>query len=178
VSRRTLVLAGLAAIGAVLVLVVPARKRLTGLERVRGTRVVRMLPQRVRSLDVVLASRRFVARRRNGRWRVDGRTPSAETAAALDDLVQTLTSLRATDAFRARGDATYGLDAPRGTIDIRGGRRTVRLTLGAPNAAASAIYARRRGDPRTLLVGTYLLSAIDRVFYRLGVDRRQAPETG
>jgi Domain of unknown function (DUF4340) len=176
--RRTLVLAGLVVLGVVLLRLVPAPERLTGLERVRGTRVVRIPRHRIRSLDVVLDGRHFLARRRRGGWTVGGRAVSGETAEALDDLAETLVGLRAVDAFRAHGDATYGLDAPRGTIEIRGRRRAVRLSLGEPNAAASAIYARRSGDPRTLQLGTYLLSAIDRVFYRLGLDRGQPPETG
>ena len=40
--------------------------------------------------------------------------------------------------------------------------------------ARSAVYARRDGHPRVLLLGAHLLSAIDRVFYFRSRERKQA----
>jgi hypothetical protein len=40
-----------------------------------------------------------------------------------------------------------------------------------PNAAGSALYVEREGHPRVFLVGSGLLSAIDRVFYQQDLER-------
>jgi hypothetical protein len=128
--------------------------------------VLRVVPRAVRALEVTLDERRFAARPVAGGWEIDGRLANARTAEALADLVDTLGTLRAVDVFRPRDEASYGLDRPRGTIAVVTPRRTRRLVLGASNAAASALYARREGDPRVIQVGTLLLSGIERVFYQ------------
>jgi hypothetical protein len=127
--------------------------------------VVRVVPAHVRALEVRLGDRRFAARRTREGWEIDGRPASRRSAEALTDLVETLGRLRALDAFRPRDAASFGLDRPRGTIAVVTAHRTRRLLLGDANAAASALYARREGDPRVLQIGTLLLSDIERVFY-------------
>ena len=118
----------------------------------------------MRALEVTLGDRRFAARRTADGWEIDGRPASPRTAEALGDLVVTLARLRAIDVPAARR-ASYGLDHPRGTIVVDMARDRRRLVLGSPNAAASALYARRDGDPRVIQVGIMLLSEIERVFF-------------
>ena len=119
----------------------------------------------VQGVDAVLDGRRFSARRAPGGWELDGRPASAASADALEDLVETVAGLRAIDAFRARGASSYGLDRPRGAIELATSHGARRLTLGALNSAGSAFYARRTGDPRVVLVGTIVLSDVERVLY-------------
>jgi hypothetical protein len=177
--RRILVFAGLVALGALLVAVIRAPERKTGFYAVRGTRVVRVPRHAVRRLDVALGARRFSAEHWAGGWQIDGHPASPGTAAALDDLTDTLVGLRAVDAFRSRDASSYGLDRPRGTIDVFTARGVHRLLLGSLNAAGSTFYARRLGDPRTLQLGTLLLSEIERVFYnRDGPPRAPGPVLG
>jgi hypothetical protein len=152
-------------LGAVLAVLVRVPERQGGLHSVRGHRVLRVTPHAVRALEVTLDGRRFAARRRADAWEIDGQPASARTAEALGDLVATLARLRAVDAFRPREAASFGLDRPRGTILVETPRGTRRLVLGSTNAAASALYARRDGDPRVIQVGIMLLSEIERVFY-------------
>jgi hypothetical protein len=66
------------------------------------------------------------------------------------------------------------LDDSPGTLEIVGGGRPTRLVLGRMNAAGSAVYARRDDSPRVLLLGAYILSAIDRVFYQRNHERDPA----
>jgi hypothetical protein len=145
---------------------VRAPVRTTGPEAVRGRPVFHARRGAVRGLDVTVGDRRFTARRADEGWEIDGEGASAGTAEALTNLVETLVDLRAVDAFRPRDGGTYGLDRPRGTIELVtiDGRRA-RLVLGGLNAAGSTVYARRDGDRRVLRVGIYLLSAVERVFY-------------
>ena len=131
----------------------------------RGTRVMRVVAAHVQTVEVEVGDRRFAARRTGGGWEIDGRVADERTAEALTDLVDTLARLRAVDAFRPRDAASYGLDRPRVTIAISTAHRTRRLLLGDANVAASALYARREGDPRVLQVGIGLLSDVERVFY-------------
>jgi hypothetical protein len=145
--------------------VVRAPERKTGLYAVRGSRVVRVPRHAVRRLQVTLGDRRFSAEHTAAGWQIDGRPASAGTAAALEDLTVALSGLRAVDTFRSRDASTYGLDRPQGTIDVVTARRVHRLLLGSLNAAGSTLYARRLGDPRTLQLGTLLLTEIERVFY-------------
>jgi hypothetical protein len=119
----------------------------------------------VRGVDVVLGERRFTARRAAGGWELDGEAASPHVAEALDDLVAALVALRAVDVFRSRDGGSYGLDRPRATVVLHTRRGIRRVVLGELNAAGSALYARRIGDPRVLLVGTLLLTEIERVFY-------------
>jgi hypothetical protein len=152
-------------LGATLAMLVRPPERQDGLRSARGHRVLRVAPHAVRALEVTLDGRRFAARRSADGWEVDGRPASPRTAEAVGDLVATLGRLRAVDAFRPRDPAAFGLDRPRGTIVVETQRGTRRLALGGVNAAASALYARRDGDPRVIQVGIMLLSEIERVFF-------------
>jgi len=149
--------------------------RPTGLEAARGHRVFGGVGGSVREVTVRWDDREVRASRHPDGWRVDGGNAVPAVAAALDDLVETLARLRALDVFRPRDAAAYGLDRPRGTIELWRGGRVRRLVLGGLNAAGSAFYARREGDGRILQVGSGLASAIERVFYTRG---RQRPESG
>lgn len=152
-------------LGATLVLLVRAPERRAPSDAARGHRVLGVAPHAVRALEVALDGRRFAARRNTGGWEIDGRPASPRAAEALADLVETLGGLRAVDVFRPRDAASFGLDRPRATIVVVTPRGPRRLVLGDANAAASALYARRDGDPRVLQVGMFLLSGIERVFY-------------
>ena len=139
--------------------------RLRGQFAVRGHRVFGVGPGAVRGIDVALEGRRFSARRTAEGWEIDGRRSSAGTAAALDDLLAAVVGLRAVDSFRSRDAASYGLERPHATIEVATARGVRRLLIGDLNAAGSAFYARRAGDPRVLEVGSGLLSDLERVFF-------------
>ena len=162
---RTVALVALVALGAVLVAVVRAPVRPTGLDAVRGSRILRVRPAAVDRLAVSLDERRFAARRAAGGWEIDGRPASPAAAAALEDLVQSLVSLRAVDVFRSRDASAYGLDRPQATIVVETPRGRRQVTLGALNAAGSTVYARRDNDPRIFQLGTHLLTQLQRVLY-------------
>jgi hypothetical protein len=153
------------ALGAFLVVTVRAPERPVGEHAVRGHRVFRVARHAVRALDVTLGERRFSARRAGAGWELDGRPAPPRAAEALDDLLDTLATLRAVDVFRRRDVASYGLDRPQATFALHTARRTRRVVVGGLNAAASALYAERAGDPRVLLVGTLILTEAERVFY-------------
>jgi hypothetical protein len=145
--------------------VVRAPVRLAGKYAVRGHRVFGVAHHAVRGIDVALESRRFSARRTGEGWEIDGRPASAGTADALDDLLGTLVGFRAVDSFRSTDASSYGLEHPRATIEVTTARRSRRVVIGDPNAAGSAFYARRQGDPRVLQVGSALLGSLERVFF-------------
>ena len=149
-------------VGVVLVAVVrrPERARPPG---ERGHRVFSVAADAVRGLDLAVDDRRLSARRARDGWIVDGAPATAATARALDDLVATLAGLRAVDVFRDRDGAAYGLDQPRATIAVVTDGASQRLDIGAANAASSALYARRAGDPRMLQVGALLVTELERV---------------
>jgi hypothetical protein len=172
--RLTALLLLVVAAAGVAVYLTPAPERVAPREKVRGPRVVKMRPGAVDRLTITLADRRLDARRDDGGWVVDGRPSGPALGEALDDLVEVLTGLRAVDRFRAEDDAPYGLDDSPGTLEIVGGGRPTRLVLGRMNAAGSAVYARRDDSPRVLLLGAYILSAIDRVFYQRNHERDPA----
>ncbi len=181
--RRTLLLAGLAALGVVLVLLVRAPVRRTGPESVRGHRVFGVSARAVRGIDAVVEDRRFSARRVAGGWEIDGRQAGRATSEALDDLLEALVHLRAVDVFRPHDTASYGLDHPRATLELVTGRGVRRLVIGAANAGGSTFYARREGSPRIAQVGTLLLSDIERVFFTrdrtsAAANARYRPEIG
>jgi hypothetical protein len=159
------VLAALVAVAAALVFVVRAPVQRSGFYAVRGHRVFRVPREAVRGIDVVLEERRFSARRTGQGWRLDGAPASPESGRALDDLLEALVGLRVTDSFRSRDASTFGLDQPRASIEVFTPRGVRRLTLGAMNSTASALYARREGNPRILQIGALLLSELERVFY-------------
>jgi hypothetical protein len=154
--------------GLVLVLVVRPPRPRTGRDAVRGPRVFRIASvQAVRELDVVVGGRRFVARPHGDGWAVDGRAVDAAAAGALADLRDHVVALRALDVFRPRDAASFGLDRPRVAITLRAAGRTRTVVLGDLNAVGSAVYARREGDPRVMLVGVLILSQLEHVLYRL-----------
>jgi hypothetical protein len=150
---------------AALVLVVQAPRRPTGLESVRGPRVLRVRPDRVRRVELS-GGRSLSAVRTAAGWELDGRPADAAAVEALDALVETLANLRALDAFRPGDRKALGLDPPAATLAVFTRERERRLALGTPNSAGNAIYVERLGHPRVFLVGTGMLSAIDRVFYQ------------
>jgi len=152
-------------LGAALVMLVRAPVRPRGQFAVRGHRVFGVGRGAVRGIDVVLEARRFSARRTAEGWEINGRRASPGTAAALDDLLDTVVGLRAVDSFRSRDTASFGLERPRATIEVATARGVRRLVVGDLNAAGSALYARRAGDPRVLQVGSALLSDLERVFF-------------
>jgi hypothetical protein len=156
---------------AALLLVVEAPPRPTGPQSVRGPRVLRMRAAAVRSLDIRAGEHRVVAERTATGWQLEHRPAPPAAAEALDILVDTLAGLRAVDAFRHERGAQLGLDPPTATITLRTARREIVLRLGAPNASGGSVYAERPGHPRVFLVGTGLLSALDRVFYQ--ADQRE-----
>jgi hypothetical protein len=155
----------LVGVAGLLALVVKAPERLSGPAAVRGHRILGVSRPAVRALDVTLDERRFAAHRRADGWEIDGHPAPPRVADALEDLVDTLARLRAVDVFRSRDPSTYGLDRPRATIEVTANRRRRRLVLGAMNAAGSAFYGMREGDPRVLQVGALIVSEIERVFY-------------
>jgi hypothetical protein len=128
--------------------------------------VLPVAPGSVRTIALDLDGRRLVAERADGRWAIDGAPAAPRAAEALDDLVEALAGLRAVDVFRSRDAGSYGLDTPRGAIEVvsAGGARR-RLVLGGLNVAGAALYARRDGDPRVLQVGTLLLTEMERALH-------------
>jgi hypothetical protein len=154
---------------AILVLVVEAPHPRSGPESIRGPRVFRVSGRAVREIELSGGTRHLVATRTPEGWRMDDRAASAGEAEALDALVETLTRLRAVDAFRIADHGVLGLVPPAATITVRSARRSRTLLLGIPNAAGSALYAEREGHPRVFLIGTGVLSAIERVFYQRDV---------
>ena len=168
---RTLTLAAVAALGLVLVLSVRAPIAPRGRDAARGHRLFNTERRWVRGVEVELDGRHAAATRVPGGWDVDGRPAAPQTAEALGDLLDTLLVLRAVDIFRTSDPAPFGLTRPRGTITVVTGRGPRRLLVGGLNAAGSAFYARREGDPRVLQVGTLVLSEIERVFYSVQVAR-------
>jgi hypothetical protein len=173
--RRTVVLAALVVVGAALLLLVRAPVRPTGLPALGGHRVVRVPADAVVRVELAHAGETLRARRTAAGWEIDGRPAEPGVTEALVDLVAMLTGLRAIDVFRGRDATTYGLDRPRSQIVVATVRRTVELDLGELNSAGSAVYARRTGDPRVLLVGTTVASAVDRVLYQRRIARGGPP---
>ena len=163
--RRTLALVALAALGLVLVVVIRAPLAPEA-RRAHGVRVVRVPKATVRSVELVIRDRRLVARHTAPGWEVDGAPADPPLAAALDDLLQNLVDLRAVDAFRPEDHGSYGLEPEHGSIVLATDAGQIRLLLGDVNAAGSAVYARRSGDPRVFQIGTGFLTTLDRVFYR------------
>lgn len=153
-------------LAAAALVVVEAPQRRTGLESVRGPRVLRVRPERVRRIELAGGTRRLTAVRTASGWELDGRAADAATVEALDELVDTLAGLRALDAFRPGARTGFGLDPPAATLAVFTDTRERRLALGTPNAAGNGIYVERLGHPRVFVVGTGMLSAIDRVFYQ------------
>ena len=151
---------------AALLFVVEAPRRQTGLESVRGPRVLRVRPDRVRRVELVGGAGQLTAVRTTSGWEVDGRPADEPTVEALDALVTTLAGLRALDAFRPGDRTALGLDPPAATLAVFTDRRERRLALGTPNAAGNGLYVERLGHPRVFVVGTGMLSAIDRVFFQ------------
>jgi hypothetical protein len=149
-----------------LLLVVEAPPRRTGPESVRGPRVLRVRAASVRAVELRAGDHQVAAVRAPGGWQLDDRPAPPGAVDALDTLVTTLADLRAVDAFRPERGAQLGLDPPTATIALRTAHRQIVLQLGAPNASGGSVYAERQGHPRIFLVGTGLLSALERVFYQ------------
>ena len=163
--HRTLALAAVAALGLGLALSTRGPITLRGRDAARGHRLFNTEHRWVRGIEVELDGRHVGSRRTPRGWDVDGRPAAVHTAEALGDLLDTLLALRAVDVFRTPDPTAFGLGRPRGMITVVTGRGPRRLLVGGLNAAGSAFYARREGDPRVLQVGTLVLSEIERVFY-------------
>src|SRR5439155_1030631 len=88
-------------------------------------------------------------------------------------VIETVVGLRAVDSFRSRDSASYGLERPHAAIEVVTARGVRRLVIGDLNAAGSAFYARRAGDPRVLQVGSGLLSDLERVFFNRDGPRQR-----
>jgi hypothetical protein len=162
-TRRTLVLLALVAVGVLLAVVIEPPVRRTGKELARGPHVFRTSEKGIRRMEVSIGDRRFVGERVPNGWRLDGAPAGPRTSDALQSLAAYLAELRAVDAFRTRDFAGFGLDPPAGVIVVTTGRGTTRLAIGTTNASASAVYARRDDQPRVLQLGSYLLAAIEHV---------------
>lgn len=168
---RLVVLAVLVAAAGVAVLLVRDERPLGGQAAVHGPRVFRTSPGAVERVVVTVGDRAVDARRQDGAWTVAGRRAGAQTRDALDDLTRELCALRAVDRFRPRDGATFGLAVPGATVTVDDGRRETRLLLGHPNAARSALYARRDASSRVLVIGIGLLTSLERVLYFERVER-------
>ncbi|HWP64373.1 MAG TPA: DUF4340 domain-containing protein [Candidatus Limnocylindria bacterium] len=165
-ARRLAILGVLVVAAAALVLLVEAPVRRTGEEAVSGPRLVRIPPDAVDGIELTIGEHRVAAERVDGGWTSGGRPASPALADALEDLLRTLTTLRAVDRFKPRDGASFGLEpVPRARIVLRSRRGPVRILLGELNGARSAVYARRDGTPHVWLVGLYLVSAMERVVY-------------
>ena len=161
--RRTVALAVFAALGLVLALVVEPPRRLTGRERARGPRAVRMSAAAVRRVELRTENVRLAAERSGSAWLVDGSAASPMLADALDALVSDLTMLRAVDAFRAPDATAFGLDPPAATIVLGRDGDAERLDLGSLNTVGSTVYARRHGHGRVFQLGVYVVELVRRV---------------
>jgi uncharacterized protein DUF4340 len=163
-TMRTAVLAGLVLVGVVLWLAIEPPRRLSGPELARrGPRVLRTSAAGVRRVEAALGGRGFVAERTRDGWRLDGTPATPAAADALDALATHLAGLRAVDAFRTTGFGAFGLDPPAGLVTVTTRHDTARLALGTINAAGSAVYARRDERPRVFQLGSYLVTALERV---------------
>jgi len=157
----------------VLVSTIRAPERPTGCYAVRAHRVFGVPAHAVTGVTVVLGPQRFEAERHGEAWTIDGGATTPGAVDALRDLVTTLAELRSVDVFRVRDGASYGLDRPHGSIEVRTVRVRRRVDLGELTAGGGTLYARRTGDPRVMQIGTGLLSTLQRVLYER--DRRSAP---
>ena len=153
----------LVALATGLVLVIEGPRRISGPESVHGPRALHLRPAAVRAIEVEAGTRQLSATRSPEGWLLDGRPATATAAEALD-------------AFRPGDRQALGLEPARATLTVRTGRGDQRLRLGATNASGSALYVERDGHPRAFLVGTGLLSSLERVFYQR--DLAASPEAG
>jgi hypothetical protein len=167
--RRTVVLTVFAVAGLVLVTLTTPPPPKTGAESVRGARAFLVSADAVTRVEVDVGTRRVVADRVAGGWKVDAAPARPQLGDALDALVQELAGLRAVDAFRPSNPDALGLAPPAGSITVATARGVQRLDIGALNAAGSTFYARRDGHERVLQLGVYLLELVRRV-----VDARDA----
>ena len=160
-------------------LVIEGPRPISGPESVHGPRVLHLRPAAVRTIEVGAGTRRLSATRSPEGWILDGRPATAAAAEALDALAQNLASVRALDAFRPGDRQALGLDPARAMLTVTTRRGAQRLRLGATNASGGALYVERDGHPRAFIVGTGLLSSLDRVFYQRDLaESPQKPETG
>ena len=148
-----------------LLLVVEAPPR-RGPESVRAGRASCVRAASVRAVELA-PKRHQVAAVRAGRLALDD--PARATPArssALDTLVTTLAELRAVDAFRPERGASS--DSTRPPPRSRSAPRIARSCCGSArrNASGGSVSRRASGHPRIFLVGTGLLSALERVFYQ------------
>lgn len=165
--RRTLLLLALGAVVFAALHLVPPPRHETGEARAaRGHRMFAAHAGAVRGLSVSQGARRVEATRTvAGAWAIDGVVIDGVALDAVDGLLKALLRLRALDAFRPLDGATFGLDNPRGTVDLRTDQRTWRLLIGGHTADGAAFYAKQAGDPRVFKVGAGLDSQIERLLY-------------
>lgn len=164
--RRTLVLVALVAVGAVLVWLVPAPKRQTGVEALRGARLFDVDATAVTQLDFVLRDASVSLARRDGVWSVDGKVANAGETAAIADLVELLTRMRAVDSFDSDDTTQFALDPPQATITLKAGAREIQLALGGFNSTGTTVYGRIDGDPRMFQIGTQIMSSMQAVLFQ------------
>ena len=155
------------AAGGLLYLFSPPARPTEEARAAHGHRVFALGRGGVRALSVELGGVSVeVARVGASGWTIDGKPAHGVAADAVEELVDTLVKLRALDVFRAVDGATFGLDPPRGRVEIdaaRGGRR--RLLLGQHTADGAAFFAQRTGDPRVLKLGAGLDSSLERLLH-------------
>lgn len=163
--RRLLVLGAVLAAAAVLVAVVEAPRVRRGQDAVTGPRLFKMSGPDVTLVEIAIGPRRVRAERAGDGWSVGGAPASPQARDAVTDLVDTLVALRALDRFRPADGASFGLEPPRATITLASARRRTEVRLGELNAARSAVYARRDDGPHVMLVGLYVVAALERVVY-------------
>jgi hypothetical protein len=129
--------------------------------------ILRFDPRDVEGLEIWDAGRIVRLERRGSAWQ-DGSGKPWPGVEVLAGLIRTLTELYPLTQV-ASGPASlgdYGLDPPGRWIDVRlAGRPPMRLEIGAPNPAGTAVYARRLppGDAEILLIGSIVQWEIDKV---------------
>jgi hypothetical protein len=170
--RRWAALGALSVLAGMLVVLVPAPRTPTGEEAVTGPRLFKISAEAVRQVIVTIGAQRVAAVRGARDWAIEGRPVSPATQDAITDLLRTLVVLRAVDRFRPEDAAAFGLDPAHATIEVVSPHRRTRLLLGELNAARSAVYARRDDAPQVMLVGVYLLSALERLVYFASLEAR------
>jgi hypothetical protein len=166
VVDRTLILAALVVVGALLVWLAPAPTRQTGIEALRGARLFKAEASDVSAIDFSLRDDHASLVRRDGAWQVDGRPANAGETAAIEDLVTFLTRLRAVDSFRSEDHSQFAFEPPQATITLEAPNHETTLEVGGFNSTGTTVYGRRADDPRVFQIGTQILSSMQAVLFQ------------